>query len=253
MGFNSNLTVNSEKLGKMADLQGTPKLITQMAEVCTEKQFEEMCKEDPSLLNKEYVFLDSTQVRYEIRGGVITGVLPKGCIAIIPQDCQAGYLAFLLNSMPVQYILFGGMYNMKSKVKINKKLVSTLKIFDVEDNSQSAYALANQMRSATFVAYAEKKEEESWHRLYFLLSDLCNMLALELFAHPMFEEKGIFILENWKEAIKDYDNNNHDAGLIFDALTKSDKKLRNELMKAHVLIEDISKLVNTNIDGVENK
>lgn len=236
----------------MADLQGIPKLITQMAIVCTEKQFEAMCKDDPTLSNKEYVFLDSIQVRNEIRGGVTTGTLPKGCIALIPQDCQAGYLAFLLNSMPIQYLLFGGMYNSKNKVKINKKLVSTLKLFDVVDVSQSAYTLANKLRSAAFTAYEDNKEDESYHRLYYLISDLCNMLALELYAHPIFEEKGIFILDSWEEAIRRSEERG-DNGVLYDSLTKSDQRLRNELMKAHVLIEDMTEYFKSKADGVENK
>lgn len=236
----------------MADLQGIPKLITQMAIVCTEKQFEARCKDDPTLLNKEYVFLDSIQVRNEIRGGVTTGTLPKGCIALIPQDCQAGYLAFLLNSMPIQYLLFGGMYNSKNKVKINKKLVSTLKLFDVVDVSQSAYALANNVRSAAYLAYEDNKEDDSYHRLYYLISDLCNMLALELYAHPMFEEKNIFILDSWEEVIKKSEEQG-DNGVLYDSLTKSDQRLRNELMKAHVLIEDMTKYLKSKTDGVENK
>ena len=199
----------------MADLQGIPKLITQMAIVCTEKQFEAMCKDDPTLSNKEYVFLDSIQVRNEIRGGVTTGTLPKGCIALIPQDCQAGYLAFLLNSMPIQYLLFGGMYNSKNKVKINKKLVSTLKLFDVVDVSQSAYTLANKL-------------------------------------NPIFEEKGIFILDSWEEAIRRSEERG-DNGVLYDSLTKSDQRLRNELMKAHVLIEDMTEYFKSKADGVENK
>lgn len=252
LGFNSNLTVNSENSKKMANLQGAPKLITQMAIVCTEKQFETMRKDDPTLLNKEYVFLDSTQVRNELRGGVTTGALPKGGIALIPQDCQAGYLAFLLNSMPIQYLLYGGMYNSKNKVKINKKLVSKLKLFDVADESQNAYALANSLRSAAFIAYENNKEDDSFHRLYYLVSDLCNMLALELYAHPMFEEKGIYILDSWEESIKkslDKDDN----GLLLESLTKSDQRLRNELMKAHVLIDDMTKYLKSKTDGVEDK
>ena len=116
----------------MANLQGSPKLITQMAVVSTEKQFEDMCKEDPTLLNNKYVYLSTMQERNELRGGVITGALPNDSVAIIPQDCSAGYLSFLLNSMPAQYMLFEGKYNSKSKAKITKKLVSTLVIYDVE-------------------------------------------------------------------------------------------------------------------------
>lgn len=236
----------------MANLQGTPKLITQMAVVYTEKQFENMAKEDATLLINEYVYLSTTQERNELCGGVITGALPKDSVAIIPQDCSAGYLSFLLNSMPAQYMLFGGKYNSKNKAKINKKLISSLMIYDVEQTSQDAYELADSIRKITYEKYNTNREDVSFHRLYYMLLDLCNMLALELYAHPMFEEKGIYILESWKETIKEASDNNN-PNLLFDALIKSDKRLRNELMKAHMLINDITQYLNSKTDGVEDK
>ena len=235
----------------MANLKGTPKIITQMAVLCTEKQFDNMTKENAGLLNNKYVYLSTTQERNELRGGVITGALPKDSVAIIPHDCSAGYLSFLLNSMPAQYMLFEGKYNSKNKTKITKKLVSSLVIYDVEQTSQDAYELADDIRRIAFEQFNKDRENVLYHRLYYLLVDLCNMLALELYAHPMFEEKGIFILESWKEAIKEtVDNNN--PNLMFDALTKSDKRLRNELMKAHMLINDITLYLNSKKDGMEN-
>ena len=249
--FNGYLTAYSEKSKIMANLQGTPKKITQMATVCTGNQFEAMCKEDPTLLNGEYVYLSVTQVRNELCGGVIKGALPENSVAIIPQDCSAGYLSFLLNSMPVQYILFEGKYNSKNKTKINRKLVSSLIIYDVEQSSQDAYELADSIREITYGKYMKDRENMGYHRLYYMMTDLCNMLALELYAHPMFEEKGIFILESWKEAAKEaagVDNPNP----LFDALLKSDKRLRNELMKAHMLIDDITKYLKSKTDGVED-
>jgi len=236
----------------MTNLQGVPKLITQMATVCTNKQFEALCEEEPTLLNKKYVHLSSIQERNELRGGVITGELPKDSVAIIPQDCSAGYLSFLLNSLPAQYMLFEGKFNSKNKAKITKKSVSALVIYDVEPTSQDAYELADSIRKIAFDQYDKDRENVSFHRFYFLLVDLCNMLALELYAHPMFEEKGIFILESWKEAIKEASEKN-DYNLVFDALTKSDKRLRNELMKAHMLIDDITKYLNSKTNGLEDK
>ena len=149
-------------------------------------------------------------------------------------------------------MLFDGKYNSKNKTKITKKLVSSLVIYDVELISQNAYELADNIREIAFKKYNTNREDASFHRFYYLLLDLCNMLALELYAHPMFEEKGIFILESWKEAIKEATDNNN-PNLMFDALVKSDKRLRNELMKAHMLINDITKYLNSKTDGVENK
>lgn len=236
----------------MTNLQGTPKQISQMAEVCTEKQFEELCRANPTLINKEYVYLLSTQVRNELNGGVIKGALPKGCVAVVPVDCYAGYLSFLLNSLPAQYMLFGGLYNSKSKVKINKKLVSSLVIYDVEFDSQNAYELADSIRRVIYDKYNNNREDAAYHHLYYLLADLCNMLALELYAHPLFEEKGIHILECWKEVAKEA-SSKENYNIVFDSLIKSDGKLRNELMKAHVLIDDVSKYIKFNINGLEDK
>lgn len=213
-----------------------------MATVCTEKQYEDMCKEDPTLFNNEYVYLSVTQVRNELCGGVIKGALPKDSIAIIPQDCSAGYLSFLLNSMPAQYMLFDGKFNSKNKTKISRKLVSSLLIYDVEQSSQDAYGLADSIREISYKKYVDDRENVGFHRFYYMMADLCNMLALELYAHPMFEEKGIYILESWKEAADEALEANNPS-LIFDALLKSDKRLRNELMKAHMLIDDITKYI----------
>lgn len=236
----------------MANLQGTSKAITQMAVICTEKQFEELCKEDPTLLNKEYVYLSSTLIRNELCGGVIKGTLPKDSVAILPQDCSASYLSFLLNSLPAQYILFDGKFNSKNKTKISRKSVASLIIYDVEYDSQNAYGLADSIRRISYDQFQKNRDDASYHRLYYMLADLCNMLALELYAHPMFEEKGIYILDSWKEAIMESSNQN-DSTLLFDALIKSEKRLRNELMKAHMLIDDLTNYLKSKTDGVENK
>lgn len=236
----------------MANLQGTSKPITQMAVICTEKQFEELSKEDSTLLNKEYVYLSSTLERNELCGGVIKGTIPKDSVAIIPQDCSAGYLSFLLNSLPAQYTLFDGKFNSKIKTKISRKSVSSLIIYDVVYDSQNAYGMADSIRRITYDQFQKNRDDASYHRLYYMLADLCNMLALELYAHPMFEEKGIYILESWKETIKESTEQNNPA-LLLDALIKSDKKLRNELMKAHMLIDDLSEYLKSKTDGLESK
>lgn len=65
----------------MADLQGVKRNITDMAIVCTEKQFADLCATDHDLLSKEYVRLDVKQVRGELCGGVATGGLRPGSVA----------------------------------------------------------------------------------------------------------------------------------------------------------------------------
>ena len=130
--------------------------------------------------------------------------------------------------------------------------MASLTIYDVDFDAQNAYEVADKIRSITYGKYKEDKENVSFHRLYYMLADLCNMLALELYVHPLFENKGIYLLESWKETIKESVENNN-TSVLFDALVLSDKKLRNELMKAHMLINDINEHLKSKTDGLENK
>ena len=91
----------------MADLQGVRRNITDMAVVCTEKQFADLYAADLSMQTKEYVRLDVNQIRGELCGGVTTGPLQPGSVAVVPKNCLAHYLAFLLCSLPGQLFLFG--------------------------------------------------------------------------------------------------------------------------------------------------
>lgn len=59
----------------MAYLQGIKRIITDVATVCTEKQFADLCAKDASMLEKEYVRLDVKQVRGDVCGEVTRGEL----------------------------------------------------------------------------------------------------------------------------------------------------------------------------------
>lgn len=222
----------------MADLQGVRKSITEMAEVCTEKQFADLYAADLSLPAKEYVRLDVNQIRGELCGGVTTGQLQKGSVAVVPKTCPAHYLAFLLCSLPGQLYLFGQKFNVLAKAVINKKIVSTLSVFEVEKESERAYVMAEVLKESAYAQFMENKDDLNYERLYRLVADLCDMLALELYAHPMFEEKGIFILENWKKVLPEQMN----TGTVLNALmalSDTNSPLRNEIMKAHILVHDV--------------
>lgn len=222
----------------MADLQGVRRNITEMAVVCTEKQFADLYATDPSMLAKEYVRLDVNQIRGELCGGVTKGPMQPGSVAVVPKTCPAHYLAFLLCSLPGQLFLFGQKLNVLAKAVINRKIVSALTVFEVEKESEKAYVTAEVLKETAYVQYQEKKDDLNYERLYRLVADLCDMLALELYAHPMFEEKGIFILENWKKVLPE----KMDASNIMQtlmALSDSDSPLRNEIMKAHILVHDV--------------
>lgn len=223
----------------MADLQGVKRNITDMAIVCTEKQFADLCVTDPDLLSKEYVRLDVKQVRGELCGGVATGELRPGSVAVIATKCSAHYLAFLLCSLPGQLFLFGQKFNVLAKTIINKKIVSTFTVFEVEKESERAYATAEVLKETAYAQYLENKEDLNYERLYRLIADLCDMLALELYAHPLFEEKGIFILENWKAVLIKKEEENFILKALM-ALSDSKSPLRNEIMKAHILVHDVN-------------
>lgn len=223
----------------MADLQGIRRTITEMALVCTEKQFADLCAADANMLNKEYVWLDAKQVRGELCGGVAIGELRPNSVAVVPFGCSAHYLSFLLCSLPGQLLLFGKKFNVLAKTTINKKIVSTLSVFEVAKESEEAYAMADSLREAIHGFNHEKTNDLDYQRLYGLIADLCDVLALELFAHPLFEEKGIFILENWK-AVLTNDSTKDKIATALTALTDSHSPLRNEIMKAHILIQDVN-------------
>jgi len=223
----------------MADLQGVKRTITEMALVCTEKQFADLCAADANMLKKEYVRLDIKQVRGGLCGGVAIGELQPDSVAVVPLDCSAHYLSFLLCSLPGQLLLFGQKFNVLAKTTINKKIVSTLTVFDVAKESEEAYAMADSLREAIHNFHHEKTDDLDYQRLYGLIADLCDVLALELYAHPLFEEKGIFILENWK-ALLAKDTTKDKITMALTALTDSSSPLRNEIMKAHILVQDVN-------------
>lgn len=223
----------------MADLQGVKRNITEMAIVCTEKQFADMYAKNDDMLTKEYVRLDVNQVRGELCGGVTTGELKSGSIAIVATRCSAQYLAFLLCSLPGQLFLFGQKFNVLAKTIINKKIVSTFTVYEVEKGSEKAYATAEVLKETAYAQYLENKDDLNYERLYRLISDLCDMLALELYTHPLFEEKGIFILENWKAVLVQQDQEENIFLKALMALSDSKSPLRNEIMKAHIMVHDV--------------
>lgn len=235
----------------MGELRGALKPITDLAMVCTEKQFADMFSEDNSLLEKEYVYLSSVQVRGEICGGLISGELPSSSIAVIPTSCSAAYLAFLLNSLPCQYMLFNEKLNVKANMKITRKSVARLSVYEVEAESEDAYGIAESLREQIYSIYRENKDDLKYQHLYFIISDLCNILALELFAHPMFEEMGIFIIANWKKLVAEY-KDRKDLRVLFDGLIMSNSPLRNMIMKVHMSENVFETYLKKHADGLEN-
>lgn len=236
----------------MANLQGTRRIISEIALVLTENQFHGIISSAPSLLDNSYVYLSSIQVRNELRGGVIKGALPEGSVAIFPQKCSAGYLSFLLNSLPCKLALFNNKLNVKAKTKISRKAVGELISFEVEKDSEEAYAVADQLRNLAYEQYNKDRNNVAFHHFYMLWDDFCNILAIELYAHPLFEKNGIHILENWKDVLNRFSKDN-DLDVLFGFLTKSEEKLRNEIIKAHMLADNVDKYIKNLNDGLENQ
>lgn len=222
----------------MADLQGIRRNITDMALVCTEKQFADLYAKDPSLQDKEYVRLEVNQIRGVLCGGVQKGPLQPGSVAVVPNICSAHYLSFLLCSLPGQLFLFGQKFNVLAKAVINKKTVSSLSVFEVAKESEDAYASADILRKSFYMQYMKDQNNLGAEHVYRLVADLCDMLALELYAHPLFEEKGIYILENWKAVLVKKEDGCEMCSAI-KALADSSSPLRNEIMKAHILVHDV--------------
>lgn len=236
----------------MANLRGEAKLLPEFAWICTEKQFADLCAADEGYLETEYVYLSCTQVRGELCGGIITGKLPSNSIAIVPQGCTAGYLAFLLTSLPCQYMLFDGKINLKAKSKITRKTVSKLVAYEIDKQQEHAYRIAEKLKEEVYQLYAEKRDDLKYQHLYFLISDLCNILALELYAHPLFEEMDIFIVEKWKVLVDEFEKSD-DMQVLLDGLVKSDSPLRNQIMKVHMLEDNFEKYIKNQTDGLEDK
>lgn len=235
----------------MANLRGEAKLLPEFALICTEKQFADLCASDRTYLEKEYVYVSTTQIRGELCGGMITGELPSNSIAIVPKSCSAGYLAFLLTSLPCQFLLFDRKINVKAKAKITRKAVSKLVAFEIDESQEHAYSVAESMKEEVYRLYNEKRDDLNRQHLYFLIYDLCNVLALEMFAHPMFEEMGIFILQNWMILVEEFEKSEN-AEVLFDGLVKSDSPLRNQIMKVHMLEDNFEKYIKEHTDGLED-
>lgn len=235
----------------MANLRGKQVLITEVAKVYTERQFADAYISEPDIQDKEYVYMSATQVRGELRGGVRKGLLPEGSVAVIPESCSAGYLSFILNSLPGQTFLYGMKFNQKLKTAITKKLVSTIVLYEVSEENEGAYTVADTVRNATYERYTKDRSNETWQMMYALMSDFCNIMALELYAHPLFEQKGVLIMENWKKVLSEPAQ---EASVnIFNALIQSDHPLRNAIMKAHMVANEIVDYLKSDSNGLENQ
>ena len=222
-----------------------------IAMVCTEKQFSDLCLHSPNVAN-EYVYLSAMQIRREIRGGVKTGELPVNSIAVVPTNCSAAFLAFLLTSLPYQFLLSHNTLFNKVKFKITRKAVAQLPAFSVDAEAEHVYGVAYTVREQLFKLYKNDENDLSLHHLYNAVADMCDTLILELTIHPLFEEMDVHIYDNWERLVKEFDAHG-DIKRLLNGIVKSDSILRNQILKAHIFESNIEKLIKDDIYGMENK
>ena len=148
-------------------------------------------------------------------------------------------------------MLFNEKLNVKAKMKITRKSVALLAVYEVEKEAEEAYGIAESLREQMYSIYQENRDDLKCQHLYFLLSDLCNMLALELFAHPMFEMMGIFIIANWKKLVGEY-KESKELRILFDGLIMSNSPLRNMIMKVHMSENVFETYLKKHANGLED-
>lgn len=226
-------------------------LLSDLAIICTEKQFRELCLTDSSLLEKEYVYMSVMQYRGELCGGIKSGELPPNSVAIVPNKSSAGFLAFLLTSFPCQFFLFDGKINIKGKTRISKKVISKLVVFKVDEKIESVYAVAEDIKEQAYKLYESDRENLVYHHFYGLVADLCNILAMELYTNPLFEIKGISIYKYWEELVQKYQETDN-TDILFDGLVQNDSMLRNQILKVHMFADNIEDIIKDQTDGMED-
>lgn len=206
---------------------------TDVATICTENQFWKLAESDSDLLKKDYVSV----VPILLRGGTCarswSDGLPQGHVAVFSEKLNSYYISFLLNTAPCQAELFAGKINALTKVRVNKKKLSTLKIPVPDKDSQKIYAIAETLFEGMIDI---DKEDERLQYVFKVLESLCNCLAIDLFMHPTLREKGLTLFDDWAKVAIEY-NEQKDFKVVMNALTDSDSPLRNDIMKFFLLLD----------------
>lgn len=209
--------------------------LSELATVLTENQFWKLADQDPKLLEDGFVAVSPSLERGGRCAEDWTDGLPEGYVAVISDVLDNQYIAFLLNTIPCQVVLFDGKFNVKSKVSVNRKKVGALEVPLLDKEEQHIYAVAEALYSSADGLLKENEDDERYMHMFIVIENLCNSLAMDLFARQVFLEKGIYIYEHWKNVVERSDDARN-LNEVFEALTGKDSPLRNDIMKMQIVL-----------------
>lgn len=229
--------------------------ISEIAAVYTENQFRKLCETDKSYLGKQYVVVPSEISRGERSIRVHKGDLPQNCTAIVTGKVNPLYLAYYLNSTACQFLLFDGDFNRKSKVKVNRKKLVDIPIACTRAELEEYYCFAEVSRIQMDKSVSRAKTEsdiEIQGLLTSSMEDLCDALAIEIFTHPFLLSRGVEILRHWIPVVDEFMKTKN-AKVIVEGILGSDSILRNQLMKLHMVADNLETTMKNELsDGVED-
>lgn len=212
------------------------KPLSEVATILTENQFWKLADKDPHILEGSIVAVSPILERGGRCAEDWTGGLPEGYAAVLPGELSALFIAFLLNTVPCQVELFEGKFNVMPRVKVNKKKISSLLVPVLPEEEQRIYGLAESLYDGARDLQKENPEEDRYSYMVRVMENLCNSLAIDLFAHQFFVDKGINLYEHWKEVVTASDEEN-DVKRVMDALVDKDSPLRNDIMKMQIVFD----------------
>lgn len=221
---------------KMELVMNNRKPLSEVATILTENQFWKLADKDPHILEGSLVAVSPILERGGRCAEDWTGGLPEGYAAVLPGELSALFIAFLLNTLPCQVELFEGKFNVMPRVKVNKKKISSLLVPVLPEEEQRIYGLAESLYDGARDLQKENPGEDRYSYMVRVMENLCNSLAIDLFAHQFFVDKGINLYEHWKEVVTASDEEN-DVKRVMDALVDKDSPLRNDIMKMQIVFD----------------
>ena len=229
--------------------------LSELAAVYTENQFRKLCENDKSYLEKQYVVVPAEISRGERVIRTHKGEIPQNSCAIVPSKVKPLYLSYYLNSTAGQLMLFDGDFNRKSKVKVNRKKLVDIPIACTRSEWEEYYCFAEFSRIQMAKSVSRVKTEsdkEIQSLLTSSMEDICDALAVEIFTHPFLFNKGVEILRHWMSAVDEFMKTKN-VRVIVEGILGSDSLLRNQLMKLHMVADNLQITMKNELrDGVED-
>lgn len=211
--------------------------ITDVVTVLTENQFWKLAESNSDIQKGVYVSVAPILPRGGTCARSWTEGLPEGHVAILSDKLDTYYIAFLLNTAPCQTELFEGKINNLTKVRVNKKKISSLEIPVPDGEIQKVYAIAETLFESMMDVENVEESDDRLKYIYKVFEALCNCLAIDLFTYPLLREKGLTLYDDWAKIAIEY-NEKKDIEIVMNALTDSDSPLRNDVMKFYLLLEN---------------